>query len=452
LLGAAITIVSWGVLAFGAVYPWAYIPLLMGCTLMGGVSLWMRGPVLGKPLIICFSLVALCVAAQLIPIPLRLISTFSPQRSRILSQLNLAYATGAVGQIPLSIAPESTLLGLVFFAALAVWLLGLVRRFGVMGVGGFARALLAVGFIVALIGIVQGTSSTGKIYGFWQPMFEARPFGPFVNPNHFAGWMLMALPVGLGYFFGLAAAGARQWGDDWHHRLLWLSSASASQSLLAGFAVVVMSLSLVLSLSRSGLFAFCFMLAMFSGVALRRRVGIAARTLALSYLALVMVASVGWVGMDAITHQFATAYGWQFGGRLAIWRDALRVIKDFPIIGTGFNTYGTAMLLYQSSGPAVHYREAHSDYLQLLAEGGVVLGLAVFCCVVVFARDVRSRFAPGIDDELNYWIRVGAVIGLLAISLQEVVEFSLQMPGNAVLFAGLAAMAIHSPGVSKTPR
>jgi len=45
---------------------------------------------------------------------------------------------------------------------------------------------------------------------------------------------------------------------------------------------------------------------------------------------------------------------------------------------------------------------------------------------------------------------VGAVTGLVAIALQETVEFSLQMPGNAALFAVLAAIAMHrSPGARR---
>jgi hypothetical protein len=35
------------------------------------------------------------------------------------------------------------------------------------------------------------------------------------------------------------------------------------------------------------------------------------------------------------------------------------------------------------------------------------------------------------------------VVGLVAVALQSLVEFSLQMPGNAVLFTVLAAVALH---------
>ena len=85
-----------------------------------------------------------------------------------------------------------------------------------------------------------------RIYGFWKPKYLlTTPFGPFVNKNHFAGWMLMGLPLamGLGSWLGRApAAAARQPG--WRNALLWLSSpdggelqlACSSRSLMARLA------------------------------------------------------------------------------------------------------------------------------------------------------------------------------------------------------------------------
>jgi O-antigen ligase len=113
------------------------------------------------------------------------------------------------------------------------------------------------------------------------------------------------------------------------------------------------------------------------------------------------------------------------------------------LTGTGLNTYGTATVLYQTGSREVHFQEAHNDYLQLLAEGGVLLAVPVLAAMLLFVRAVRRRFKASAGDRYDYWLRVGAVAGLCAIGLQSFVEFSLQMPGNAALFVVLAAIAMH---------
>ena len=100
--------------------------------------------------------------------------------------------------------------------------------------------------------------------------------------------------------------------------------------------------------------------------------------------------------------------------------------------------------------PGFHLREAHNEYLQLAAEGGVLLGVPVVCALAAFARDVRRRFVG--SSESGYWVRLGAVTGLVAIALQSTVEFSLQMPGNAALCAVLCAIALHRDPRGAAPR
>jgi O-antigen ligase len=100
-----------------------------------------------------------------------------------------------------------------------------------------------------------------------------------------------------------------------------------------------------------------------------------------------------------------------------------------------------ATLFYQTSVPGFHLREAHNDYLQLAAEGGVLLAVPILCTVAFLARDVRRRLADSSGS--SYWIRLGAITGLIAIALQSTVEFSLQMPGNAALAATLLGIALH---------
>jgi O-antigen ligase len=85
---------------------------------------------------------------------------------------------------------------------------------------------------------------------------------------------------------------------------------------------------------------------------------------------------------------------------------------------------------------------AHNDYLQLLAEGGLLVSvpaaLALVLLVIAIGRSVNGARNAGSD----YWVGTGACVGLLAIGIQETVEFSLHMPANALLFATLAAVAI----------
>jgi hypothetical protein len=69
----------------------------------------------------------------------------------------------------------------------------------------------------------------------------------------------------------------------------------------------------------------------------------------------------------------------------------------------------------------------------------------------VLAWQVYRRFRENLDDRTGYWLRLGALTDIVAIALQEVVDFSLQMPGNAVLFTILCAIVIRRASV-KTHR
>ena len=135
-------------------------------------------------------------------------------------------------------------------------------------------------------------------------------------------------------------------------------------------------------------------------------------------------------------------------GSAGAWADAWRIHESFPWFGTGLNTYGSATLLLQQFEKATaHYVEAHNDYLQLLVEGGWLVTVPALVLIGLFVREVRRRFRDGLDDRTGYWVRLGAVTGIVAIAFQEIVEFSLQMPGNAALFTILCAIAVRRASV-----
>jgi len=131
--------------------------------------------------------------------------------------------------------------------------------------------------------------------------------------------------------------------------------------------------------------------------------------------------------------------------RKNIWSDSAAVIRDFPLTGTGLNTFSTAMVIYQTTQHDQQFQEAHNDYLQLLVEGGLLVAIPAAVALFLIARAIYRRFGAREDDTLTYWIRVGAATGLLAIAAQASVEFSLQMPGNAAMAVVLLAIALHRP-------
>jgi O-antigen ligase len=129
-------------------------------------------------------------------------------------------------------------------------------------------------------------------------------------------------------------------------------------------------------------------------------------------------------------------------GRLDAWRDGWDVVRDFPLFGTGLNTYPDAMLFYQQRNPGFFVAQAHNDYLQVLAEGGLLVTIPATLAILLMGYAIRRNLRAASSQARGYWIRSGAAVGLLAMATQEVFEFSLQIPANALLFCTLAAVAL----------
>lgn len=455
---ATLALIGWGALAFGCEYPWAYGPLLVFGATVGALGLIARVPGAGHfpPLALALGLIVVAASIQAIPLPEPVVAAVSPGRAaqdwRALYAAELPGTTapaGAAGRdgSTLSIEPSRTLLGLAFAAGLSLFFLGTARALTAVRASGVARGLIVLGAIVALIGIVQAASGSRLVYGVWYPRKAWVPAAPFINPNHFAGWVLMALCVAVGHLSGSVARAMRGVRPDWRHRAVWLGSREANEIVLVGFAVLVMALSILVTRSVSGMLCLVAALAAAGWWAWLEQRGRRRRVLLPVALTAALAVAAAWAGLDAVGAEIATTLASAFdaGGRIGLWRDTLRIVGDFPFTGTGFNTYGIAMLAYQTRGLELRAVEAHNDYLQLAAEGGVLVGLPIALAAGVFVREVCRRFHEAGDDTQTWWLRVGAVTGLAALALQAMVDFSLQMPGNAALFALLMAIAVHRP-------
>ena len=450
---ATVLLAAWGALAFGAEYAWAYAPLLVFGTAVGAVALAVPAPgtVRFPPVAFALGAVIATVALQILPLPRVLLEHVSPERTAhdwqaLYAEAHPAFLASDATYSTISIEPSRTLIGLAFAATLSLLFLGAARALCVVRPAHLARGLIALGVVVALVGIVQEAYGGPAVYGVWYPRKAWTPSAPFINENHFAGWMLMPLSLAVGYLGSSAGRTLRVGRRKWRDIASWIGSREASEMVIAAFAVLVMTLSILATGSVAG--ALCLIAALgISALRTARREAGWRRGLLLSGLAALLIAAVMWAGLAAVGTTVADTLSRALDpvGRIGIWSDSLQILSDFCLTGTGLNTYGIAMLAYQTHSSDMRAVEAHNDYLQVATEGGLLLGLPVVIAIIVFARDVRRRFLEAVDNSRTWWLRTGAVTGLVAVGLHELVDFSLQMPGAAVMFVLLMAIALHRP-------
>lgn len=453
MAGLVVTLIALGTLAFGAVYPWAYLPLFAVAALIGLVGLrhGIRREV--RPLALSLLLLLAAVAVQLLPVPRPVLDAVSPRAATILGGFSVAFAGGAAERVPVSIDPRNTQVAALALGAFGLYLLGLTGSLGRSSLRRIPLALAMFAVPLALFGILNREYGNYRVYWVWEPQnpVGAAVFGPFINRNHFGGWMLMTVCVMVGSLFGQIERASRERGGRRQTRLAWLSSAEANSILMMGAAVIVGVVSLFWTLSRSAITGFAASTVAFAWLAYtRRRLGATLRAVTLTALGALLLTGIAWRGTDLLVRRFQDDSS--LVSRLDAWRDGWAVVRDFPLMGTGLNTYSDAMLFYQTRNRDFHLAQAHNDYLQLLAEGGLLVAIPAALAIVVFARAVRRNLRAARGEARGYWIRAGAAVGLLAMAVQEVFEFSLQMPANTLLFCTLAAMTLTATSGQGTRR
>jgi O-antigen ligase len=302
---------------------------------------------------------------------------------------------------------------------------------------------VVVGTVVAVLGLAHD-SRWGAFYAqTWERLRpDTTPHGPFANRNHYAGWMLMASALTLSYLCALLDRHGIAGADEPRRRTVRLPQ--AGQLLVVGSLASLMVAATIQTASRGGFLCVTVGVAALAGRLTRRRASIAARMAAAGTLVLLLSAGLGLGGVGAVARRFADASWSTANGRLPIWRQAMEVARDFPITGSGLNTYQHIGGWYPIPGSHRSYEAAHNDYLQLAAEGGLLLVVPATAILLCLIRETRRRLRESSDDHVTGWLRVGAVVGLSLIAIQETVDYSLQVPGNMALFVVLAAIAVHS--------
>lgn len=312
-----------------------------------------------------------------------------------------------------------------------------------------AYVVLGVGIASALFGLARDAmhrDGEGFILPNLQPQLG---YAQFINNNHFA--LLMEMCLGL--LLGFAAGGGRRRGV----RLLLCLSAAA-----------LLLTALLRSTSRGGIFSAAgqiVFIALLWGVATssRRRqedhrVAGARRWNVLSPLVvrlaltacLLCVAGLCavWVGGDKLKQRMETLRGEvgahgagnrDYPRRIEMWRATWQMIKDRPLAGTGFGGYWLAIHRHYDATGISSPEQAHNDYLELLASGGIFAFAAAAMSVGIFIK--RARECLRSRDTFRRAACFGALTGLFGVALHSFVDFGLHITANALVFTALVVIA-----------
>jgi O-antigen ligase len=341
----------------------------------------------------------------------------------------------------LSLDPYSTRLFLVQIIGLVIYFLAtLVFTDTPRRLRTIVRTIIIFGFLLAMFGLTQSFTTDGtRVYWFRQ-LAQSTAFGPFINRHHFAGYMELVIAMPLG--------------------LLFSGSIESYKRPIYAFVAMMMGVALIMTNSRGGIISLgaeILFLVVVAGPGLRRgerrprgqriRSALLRAGLAFGLIAVLIGGTIAVGGSDVFTRLLGTPNADDpTTGRAHFWSVTLDVIKAYPVVGSGLGSFSVIYTRYDSRNGFYRLEQAHNDYLQVLADGGIVggiLGLAFL--IILFGKGFARRET---DDKFRRGVATGALAGCFAVLIHSFFDFTLHTTSNALLFLILAALATQDGRVN----
>jgi O-antigen ligase len=300
--------------------------------------------------------------------------------------------------------------------------------------------IMVVGIAESLYGMLEFFSGHRQILHL--DMETSAVTGTFINRNYFAGYLLMVIPLSIGFLFSREAFQRSQF-MSWRHRL----SSLDGKAILIAFGIILMILGLVFSASRMGVVS---LLLSFSLISIlfresQKKQKFSKTTIWVFALAILWAL---WIGLDAVISRFFTSSE-SLKDRWMIWVNTFQIFKDFPVLGSGLGTFIHIFPMYRSFHIRGLHTHAENDFLQLLSEVGLIgIGLLLLLFVFLFFRAVLANRSFHSGDSQKY-IGIGGLVGILALMLHSLVERNIQVPSNAFLYTFVFALILRISVVRK---
>lgn len=281
------------------------------------------------------------------------------------------------------------------------------------------------GFAVAAFAILQYLTAGGKIYWVIEPERGGWVFGPYVNRNHFAGLMELLMPLALGL--------ALLWRNSLLHRLFWTCFA------------LVMATSVMLSGSRGGFIGMAAGVAAFAFAAASMRggrrviIGLVVAVLITAGVALALDQGHTFDRYKSVLHPSTIQEEEASGKRLLAWRDTFTLIRQNWLVGSGLDGFVVLFPAVRSFYTDKIWTHAHNDFLQFLAETGLIGAMIGFWILYAGGREAIRNLARCRGSDTGILL-AGVASGCVALLVHGLVDFNFHVPANAANFSVLAAV------------
>lgn len=296
--------------------------------------------------------------------------------------------------------------------------------------------LTVVAALASSYAVAQFFQHSNRVWDMIAP-YPGRGSGTYINPDHFAGFLELVLPLPLAF--------------------LLAGRIGVITRVLLGYAALTIMAGLAVTFSRGG------WVAAGAGVLLLLGLLLCHRNHRLrAFLVLVCVLAIGSVFTvrvlsNTVTYMRRVANPDENGAgvldinaRLDMWNAAVQMWRDHPWWGVGPGHFDYRFREYRPEAFQQRPEHAHNDYLELLADWGVAgdvivlagIGLFVFGLMESWSHVRREETDFGFGMSSRYAFFLGAVSGLFALAVHSLVDFNLHITANAlvgVVVLGLVA-------------
>jgi O-antigen ligase len=377
----------------------ALVPLFPSFIMLAGVQ--PPGIALISPGI-CIAMLALLAVLGVI-FGTRLL--FSPGEASPMLQPLLAWLGAGVLSALLGFAPIAGAVFLTIFALGIVWNTATLRYYREPGVAAAIAWSMMLSCIAASLTAVMMVVLRAPVAQY--VIGHGRAIGTFVLPGELAGYLIVMLPIG----YAIAA-----------------TTSNRALRAIAVAAVLCGAVAFVLTFSRAGWIALAVGVAFL--VLVRRR---GSRSGLVTAGAIVAAGLVGVLLLFNVAHNPSEDFT-----RLSIWQAAVQIIERFPLTGAGPFAFSHLYAVVRAPDGDATAFHAHSVYLTLLAETGIVGVAAAAWTWWSFAAELRRRIAA---DERHALLALAATAGLVGTLVQGLIDtvsivlFALWLPTMAYALA-----------------